>query len=264
MKDFVSQGWRSILAHNGLESFEALWQLEADWFEAPNQRRGGWSGVCRCEFERPEGGKAAVFLKRQENHGALSLRHPLSGEPTFLREFKRIMSYRDCGVPSLEPVFFGMRGGGKDQRAILVTEELSGFVSLDDCVQGWIKNGLPSRSRRLRVLDAVAALARKMHASRIRHGCFYPKHVFVRCNADESVEARVIDLEKSRRHPLRVMCSLRDLHSLNYYSQSVWSRTDRLRFLEQYLGITRLNGYAKWLWRRIEKRSAEKSRARSR
>lgn len=264
MKDFINPRWRSILAHNQLDSFDALWRLEADWFEVPNQRRGGWSGVCRCEFELPEGGKVAVFLKRQENHGARSLRHPLSGEPTFLREFKRIMSYRECDVPSLEPVFFGMRGRDKNQRAILVTEELAGFVSLDECVRRWAERGMPSRAERFRVLDAVACLTRKMHASRIRHGCYYPKHVFVRINADESVEARVIDLEKSRRHPLRVMCALRDLHSLNYYSQSVWSRTDRLRFLEKYLGVANLSTYAKWLWRRVSARSAEKSRARSR
>ena len=74
--------------------------------------------------------------------------------------------------------------------------------------------------------------------------------------------ARVIDLEKSRRHPLRLMCALRDLHSLNYYSQSIWSRTDRLRFLEKYLGIPRLNGYARWLWHRLEARFGKKSHAR--
>ncbi len=263
MSDFINERWQAILAHNGLANFDALWRLEADWFEPPNERRGGWSGVCRCELKLPGGGTTGVFLKRQENHGALTLCHPVHGVPTFLREFKRIMSYRECGVPSLEPVFFGMRGRGENQRAILVTEELKGFIPLDDCVRRWEENGAPSRAVRLNVLDAVAALTRTMHASRIRHGCYYPKHVFVRINADDSVEARVIDLEKSRRHPLRLMCALRDLHSLNYYSQSVWSRTDRLRFLKTYLGISRLNGLAKWLWHRLSARFGKKSRARS-
>lgn len=263
MNDFINERWQAILAHNGLDGFDALWRLEADWFEPPNERRGGWSGVCRCELKLPGGGTTGVFLKRQENHGARTLMHPVHGVPTFLREFKRIMSYRECGVPSLEPVFFGMRGRGENQRAILVTEELKGFIPLDDCVRRWEGNGAPSRAVRLNVLDAVAALTRTMHASRIRHGCYYPKHVFVRINADDCVEARVIDLEKSRRHPLRLMCTLRDLHSLNYYSQSGWRRTDRLRFLKKYLGIHRLNGYAKWLWHRLSARFGEKSRARS-
>lgn len=262
MKDFLNARWQAILAHNGLASFDALWQREADWFEPPNQRRGGWSGVARCELQLPEGGSTAIFLKRQENHGTRSLLHPLRGVPTFLREFKRIMAYRRCAVPTLEPVFFGMRMHGKDQRAILATEELAGFVSLDDLVKGWGGSGVPPRQERLRILEAVADLLKHMHAHGIRHSCFFPKHVFVRINADGSVEARVIDLEKSRRRPLRVMCALRDLYSLNHYSQTAWSRTDRLWFFKQYLGIDRLDTYAKWLWRSVAGRSAKKSLAR--
>jgi len=263
MKDYMNERWRSILAHNGLAGFDELWKLEAEWFEAPNQRRGGWSGVSRCELQLPEGGVAAIFLKRQENHGTRSLAHPVHGVPTFLREFKRIMAYRDNAIPSLEPVYFGMRTRGKDQRAILVTEELTDFVSLEDRVQGWLRNGVPERAERLRILKAVAELLKKMHACGIRHGCFFPKHVFVRIAPDGSVEARVIDLEKSRRHPLRVMCALRDLYSLSHYSSSAWSRTDRVRFFRHYLGIPRLNTYAKWLWRNVVKRSEQKRRARS-
>mgnify|MGYP003460592813 CR=1 FL=1 len=41
MKDFINDRWRPILVHNGLSDFGALWQLKADWFEAPNHRRGG-------------------------------------------------------------------------------------------------------------------------------------------------------------------------------------------------------------------------------
>jgi len=262
MKDFVNERWRAILAHNGLAGFDALWKLEAEWFEAPNQRRGGWSGVARCELKLPDGGTTAIFLKRQENHGTRSLWHPFSGVPTFLREFKRIMAYRRHSIPTLEPVYFGMRGRGSDQRAILATEELAGFVSLEDRVQGWMRDGAPPRAERLPILKAVAELLKTMHAHGIRHGCFFPKHVFIRINPDGSVEARVIDLEKSRRRPLQVMCALRDLYSLSHYSSSAWSRTDRVWFFRQYLGISKLNAYAKWLWRSVVARSVRKSEAR--
>ena len=108
MKDFINERWRPILAHNGLTSFDALWKLKADWFEEPNQRRGGWSGVSRCELALPGGGMRAVFLKRQENHKARLWTHPLRGAPTFLREFRHIQHYRACGIPTLEPVYFAM------------------------------------------------------------------------------------------------------------------------------------------------------------
>ena len=88
MKDFISDRWRPILAHNGLSAFDALWKLEAPWFEEPNHRRGGWSGVSRCELALPGDGSTGIFLKRQENHRARLWTHPVRGAPTFLREFR--------------------------------------------------------------------------------------------------------------------------------------------------------------------------------
>ncbi|MBZ0142102.1 MAG: lipopolysaccharide kinase InaA family protein [Rhodocyclaceae bacterium] len=261
MHDFINERWRPILAHNGLADFEALWKLEAQWFEPPNQRRGGWSGVARCELSLPGGGTRAIFLKRQENHGTFSFRHPVGGVPTFLREFRRIQHYRACGIPTLEPVYFAMRRTSRGHRAILATEELTGFVSMEDRVQRWLREGAPARPIRLRYLRAVAALLREMHAHGIQHNCFFPKHVFVRMNADGGVEARVIDLEKSRWRPHGALCARRDLYSLNYHSQC-WSRSDRLRFYKAYLQIERLTPFAKWLWRHIAARSARKNRVR--
>ena len=68
MKDFLNQRWADVLRNNGLTDFDALWNLDIGWFEAPNRRRGGWSGVSRCELSVPAQASAGVFLKRQENH----------------------------------------------------------------------------------------------------------------------------------------------------------------------------------------------------
>ena len=48
MKDYVDERWRPIMTYNGLPDFDALWRLDAQWFEEPNRRRGGWSGTARC------------------------------------------------------------------------------------------------------------------------------------------------------------------------------------------------------------------------
>jgi hypothetical protein len=85
MKDFIAGDWQQLLDGNGLDSFEALWTLDAGWFEAPNKRRGGWSGVSRCDLEVPEGGSVGVFVKRQQDHVYRSPRHPLRGMLTFVR-----------------------------------------------------------------------------------------------------------------------------------------------------------------------------------
>jgi hypothetical protein len=259
MNEYLNESWRSVLSANKLDDFDALWQLKADWFEAPNQRRGGWSGVARCELNLPDGSKCALFLKRQENHGTFSWQHPVKGVPTFQREFHKIMHYRACGIPTLEPVYFAMRRTKKGHRAILATEELSGFTSMEERVQYWLDHGAPVQKIRRHYLKAIAGLLSKMHSHGIQHNCFFPKHIFTRMNPDGTVEARVIDLEKSRWRPVRTLSARRDLYSLVRQSLH-WSRTDRLWFFKAYLGIKRLTPYAKWLWRDIDCRSMKKNR----
>ncbi len=259
MKDFVNPEWRAILSHNHLETFDQIWSLEAGWFEEPNHRRGGWSGVSRVELALPGGGSRAIFLKRQENHGTFSLAAPRKGVPTFLREFHRIERYRTLGIPALVPVYFAMRTASGGHRAILATEELAGYASLDETVNRWLREGAPTRKERQAYLRAVAALLRRLHAARIQHSCFFPKHIYTRLLDDGSVEARVIDLEKSRWRPLRNQCAARDLYSL-FIQSLAWSRSDRLWFFKEYLGLSRLNSRAKRLWREIGSRVAEKGR----
>jgi len=259
MTDFANDAWRAVLVRNGLDGFDALWNLEAPWFEPPNRRRGGWSGVARCELEDAAGQRRGVFLKRQENHKTFSWRHPFKGIPTFLREFRLILRYRAGGVPTLDPVYFAMRPTDAGHRAILMTVALDGFVPLDAYVAGG-QASRPAPAERRRVLAAVADLTRRMHACRIQHNCYYPKHVFVRVGPDGAVEARVIDLEKSRWRPLAVVCALRDLDTLNRHAPG-WSRAERLYFLKAYLRRDRLTPYGKWLWRKLAARAAAKRRA---
>jgi hypothetical protein len=169
------------------------------------------------------------------------------------------MHYRSKAIPTLEPVFFGMRIVGKDQRAILITEELTGFVSLEGRVQRWLREGAPSQAIRRRILKAVATLLSDMHSHGIRHNCFFPKHVFIRVSPSGVVEARVIDLEKSKWRPLKMLCAIRDLYSLSRFS-TCWSLSDRLWFFKEYLGVARLTFAAKLLWRSIQARSVKKNR----
>lgn len=258
MDEFSTDAWRELLSFNGLDSFDSLWNLQVPWFDELNRCRGGWSGVSRCELATPTGETQAVFLKRQENHGTFSWCHPVRGIPTFLREFRLIKRYRAENIPSLEPVYFGMRPYGKGHRAILMTAELAGFAPLDAHMAAWYREGLPAIRHRRRILEAVAELTRKIHQCNIQHDCYYPKHIFIRTNGD-AIEARVIDLEKSGWRPLSILCTLRDLDSLNRHSPD-WSRSDRMRFLKSYLGIARMTPYAKWLWRRLAIRSRRKQR----
>ena len=254
MQDYLDATWQTALQQNGLDSFDRLWECTVQWFEEPNRRRNGWSGVSRCELVWPDGEKRACFLKRQENHNTFSWLHPLRGIPTFVREFRHIRHYRDCGVPTLHPVYFATRNLDGHARAILITEELTGFVALD----AWLAGTHRPLAQRRACLRSVADLSRGMHRHGIQHNCFFPKHVFVHASGKDSIESRVIDLEKSRWRPWWVTCALRDLDSLNRHSAG-WSRTDRLRFLLFYLRRERLDGFGRWLWRRLAARWVKKA-----
>ena len=259
MADYVSASWRRALDINHLNSFDALWQLQAEWFEEPNQRRGGWSGVARYELPKPDENARVIFLKRQENHKIFSWRHPIIGIPTFLREFQHIEHYRACGVPTLEPVYFAMQMTSDGHRAILATAELTGYTSLEDCLRQWRETGAPPPAVRHRLIEKIAALARTLHVHRIQHNCFYPKHLFVHIGPDGSTDVRVIDLEKSRSRPLAIFCTLRDLDTLNRHARGP-SRSDRLRFLMAYLQADEATPRVKKLWRQLATRVAKKKR----
>jgi hypothetical protein len=256
MHDFVDESLRPILAAAGLDSFEALWALETPWFEPPNRRRGGWSGVARIGLADGEGSRQGFFLKRQENHTRWSPAHPVRGEPTFAAEMRNILGLRRSGVPTLEPVFFAQRRMEGHWRVVLVTRELGGYRPLDAFTKEWQAAGW-SQTRMLRrqVLAVAAPAIRRMHLAGFQHRALHPKHVFVKTDQAGRVGVCLIDLEKMRRRPFSFRNALRDLDSLNRRSPH-WSRTDRLRFLKRYLGTERLDWRGRLLWRLLVRRRA--------
>lgn len=257
MKDYSTPEWDEILRFNSLDGFDALWQLQADWFEPPNRRRGGWSGVSRVELNKADGSTLAVFLKRQENHTRRTLRHPLRGEPTFAGEMKNILALQQAGVPTLEPLYYGQRNIDGKRRAILVTRELTEFQSMHLVMDEWIEKGWgQSAAERRNLIDTLAGIIRRMHGHRLAHNSLHPKHVFVRMVGNKNTEVRLIDLEKMRRALSSGRAARRDLDSLNRRSR-VWSSTDRLRFLKSYLNVRSLNSDGRRLWRYLAKRKSQ-------
>jgi hypothetical protein len=259
---FLAEPWRSLFECNGLKTFEDFWQLKADWFEAPNERRGGWSGVARCELQLPQGGVAPVFLKRQENHITRTWRHPFRGMATLVREFDNLNRFAQGQIPTLRPLYFAVRRVSGNLRAILVTEELTGFRSLESLVREWGKKGWPALPERGRILNAVARAVRLMHDHLARHNCLYAKHIFVKWIPNEPsaptppVEVRIIDLEKSKWTRSSWQAGRGDLDAL-YRHSGRWRRTDCWRFLKAYLGEHHPVP-AKEAWRIVARRSRRK------
>lgn len=225
-QDFIDPQIGELFDRHQLSSFDALWTLELEAVDEPNTERGGWSSVSYLELDGQ-----GFYLKRQRNHLTRSLRHPL-GEPTFAREFRTIEQYRRLGIPALQAAWFGQRHIHGEQRAILVTHALDGWQDLSSWLGRWeqVVDG-----ERHAVLAACGVLAATLHAAGQIHGCFYPKHIFLRRN-DTSFDACLIDLEKTRRLWLGRRDCIKDLEPLIRRTRHVWQQDDHLRLLEFYLG----------------------------
>ena len=188
MTDFLAAEDRALLERHGLGDFDALWAKELEAVDEPNTNHGGWSSVFRLDLEG-----RGYYLKRQSNYLTRTLHRPL-GEPSFAREFRNISRYQQLGVPALQAAFFGERKVDDEVRAILLTRALDGWNDLDSLLQQWLRL---SDAQHAAILQACGLLARRLHAARQMHGCFYPKHIFLQA-ADDGYQAQLIDLEKTR------------------------------------------------------------------
>ncbi|GLZ86124.1 hypothetical protein Pres01_21750 [Metapseudomonas resinovorans] len=224
MSDFIAAADREILARHGLDSFDSLWALRLEAVDAPNTGRGGWSSVFRLDL-----GDAAYYLKRQSNFLSRSVLRPF-GEPTFSREFRNIRRYQDLGVPALQAAFFGTRQIDGERRAILVSRALDGWRELASYLELW--NGMAAEPR-ADVIAVVAGLARRLHGAGQVHGCFYPKHVFLR-ETQDGFEACLIDLEKTRPLLLGRRDRVKDLEALVRRADA-WGEVEVRELLAGYL-----------------------------
>lgn len=232
MELFISPEWLGFRATEGSTLFDAIWNLEGNWVEPPNYRRGGWSGVARMNLPVATGSVLGAYLKRQENHGRLSLRHPFRGEATFTREFEIISHLRRHQVPTLDPIYYGEYSASGERRAILMTKALDGYRSLEELMDDGTVAALAFATRR-RLLEVLARTVRQMHDAGVEHRSLHPKHLMV-LQRDDDVEVALIDLEKSRRSPAPLLSMIRDLITLNRRAEG-WNLSARLYFYRSYL-----------------------------
>ncbi len=247
MSDFIAAQDRAVLEQHGLADFDALWALKLQAVDEPNTERGGWSSVYRLEL-----GERAYYLKRQSNHLTRTLSRPL-GEPTFAREFRNIQRYQALGIPALQAAFFAERRLPGERRAILLTRALDGWQDLDSWLQGWAQR---PEAQRADILRACGELARPLHGAGQMHGCFYPKHIFLRDDG-QGFHAQLIDLEKTRPLLLGERDRIKDLEPL-LRRASVWGERELRQLLDAYLGDAA--DAQRWQQRLLQRRRHKETR----
>jgi len=197
--------------------FDRWWNSTGTWVEPANRRRGGESGVQLLRPRDPS--HLPLYCKRQIGHTYRSLLHPL-GRPTVLRELEAYRALARLGIKTPNLVYCAARHQHAQWQALLVTEALQGFVSLE---QWYAQDSAPALKQQ--VLRQVASTLARLHLARWQHGCCYPKHLFVKLRPSESgetqIEIALLDLEKSRRRWQSKQASRHDLGQLLRHRGSI-------------------------------------------
>jgi len=243
---FASQSARELFKENDLDSFAALWSLKLPWFEEPNYRREGWSGVCKTTLQTGTQG-APVFIKRQENHNYKSPLHPVTGRPTLYREFSYARKFNEKDLLTYDVMLYAEEKINDKLCAVMVTHALDNHQTLDE----WIDSdpaGDPKK--REAVIKVLAQNIRHMHDSGFQHGCLYGKHIMVRC-FDDDVDIRFIDLEKVRSGLLRLTVPLQDLDQFFRHHEGAWQTADSELFIKYYRGSQSTQGFTRRLRKRL-------------
>lgn len=252
---FQSERYQQIFAQHQLDGFNQLWHEDIDWFEEPNHRRGGWSGVGKLTLSN-HGDELSIFVKKQQNHGRRTLLHPLKGEPTFRREFKCLKFLEAFHIKVPKAVFYGEQVIDNKTCAILATEALLGFEPLDVLTQHWQTTGQPTRQQKKQLIVTIASTLRYFHQTGLTHRALYPKHIFIK-NEDSHPEIALIDLEKTRFSFFFWYRSYIDLSALNRHTE-YWTRSERLCFFLHYVQAKRLNKVSRLFCKLVLRRSARR------
>lgn len=252
---FKTEYYQKIFNQFKLDDFDCIWNHHIDWFEEPNERRGGWSGVGKLDLnaDADAGEFLSIFVKKQKNHGRRTLRHPISGEPTFRREFARLEYLERCDIPAPKVVFYDEKKLENADCAILITKTLMDYEPLDRLTERWFEQEGVTHVQKRILLSTVAKSLRDFHQSGLVHRALYPKHIFVK-NASTDPKVALIDLEKARFRKVFWYCAYYDLSALHRHAEH-WSRSDYMYFYLQYFEMSRLTKPLKFLCRLILRRS---------
>ncbi|ROR98828.1 lipopolysaccharide kinase (Kdo/WaaP) family protein [Sinobacterium caligoides] len=245
---YIPRAWQKTLADLGLDSCQGWLDHQLELVDEPNHGHGGYSEVGYIGLDR-ESNSAGLYVKRQRNYSMRTWRHPLKGVPSFRQEFDNIRRLDSYGIKTIEVVCYAETKTRRGREAVLVTEALADYVSMDRLNEG--EYGEADYSA---LVEQIATAVLALHATGYRHPCLYPKHIFIGCG-----EVRFIDLETVRPHHGFSRLWRKDLEVLLRRSSQRFRQHRRL-FVETYLGAGATAEEVDKLLALLDRRAAKKAK----
>jgi len=248
----VVSSFVSCLKANGLDSLEAMFSIDtAERLAKPGL--DSWRERLRLQLGH-EGRTITCYLKRFANPPAAfsrEVRRSGSGARSVAgMEWTWMRRLAAEGIPAVQPVAFGEHVIGRRERRSAILALAVPGRSLEAWWGVWTGR---ERSKVEALIDATAALAARFHGLGYVHRDLYAAHLFFDPDAEAGKALHLIDVQRIFR-PRRRMRRwiVKDLAALNYSCPArLVTRSDRLRWLKRYLGLTKLDAPAVRLAYRI-------------
>ncbi|MBL9091729.1 MAG: hypothetical protein JNL96_10935 [Planctomycetaceae bacterium] len=258
---WINPRYQTLLAKATLESYDDAAELK------PTDDHVEKQGRSTARYRLVAGDEVlSVYVKKQFR---LSWWQRLLGPASSFpgpQEHAHLEKAAALGVRVPEAVFAGA-DAAHPCGSILATRELEGYLPLHIYIPGPLAR-MPAERRRQRKRALIARLvdiAQRLHNEKLYHRDFYCCHFFLRDDADrpDGFDLVLIDLGRLL-HSRLPRWQVKDLAALLFstYIPGV-TRTDRLRFFKQYLGLKKLDAEAKRYAYRIQ-RKAERYRRHNR
>jgi heptose I phosphotransferase len=153
-------------------------------------------------------------------------------------EWEAIRRLSELKIATAKLIGYGERGINPAKRqSFIITEELVGVDSLEDVCKAWQQQS-PSFEFKLKLIEKVAKVARKLHEHGVNHRDFYLCHFMLeRANVSESnIKLYLFDLHRAQiREETPKRWRIKDIAGLYFSSMDVGlTKRDVLRFLKYY------------------------------
>ena len=246
----IDPSFRDLLERNSLADYQALLRFGGGQLFKRNRYRS----VVRIELEG-----RALFLKRHYKiplgdflRRLLKFQRPLSPGRA---EWESALALKELKIPTFHPVAWGERSIlGIPIDSIFISSEISGAERLEKFITKRFPPPLDREGVKLKrgLTHRLAQITRVMHGAGLNHQDFYLGHVFI-----NEGQLFIIDLQRvEKRREVGLRRRIKDLAALNFTApQGIVSRTDRMRFLLDYLGLLRLRARDKILIKNIERKT---------
>ncbi len=223
----LNADFKEILAFNGIDSFDKLWNIPSEPVKKVLKQRG----TERVFLKTPDGILLEAYIKRyrpepfkEKLKNLLALRP--ARYPGALNEWNAIIEFHRKGLPTMMPAAYASGGGD----SCLLTLAIRDYVRASELFAG-LAGG--DRDRRRKIIRKIAELAAGMHSAGLAHQDFYLVHMFVRKDEDDKVY--LIDLQRTVfSQDFSERWRVKDLAQLLFSSRKFASRTDIMFFWKIY------------------------------